>query len=78
MTSIFPLLFSQEYAVECMIREAKEKAYKEAYEEAHEEGKIKAIIECIQYYSVDFEKIKASGLFSERIIQKVESKIAAL
>lgn len=74
MTSIFSLLFSQEYAVECMIREAKEKAYNEAYEE----GKIKAIIECIQYYSVDFEKIKASGLFPERIIQKVESKIAAL
>ena len=56
MSSLFPLLFSQEYAVECMIIEAKEKAYKEAYDEGLEEGKINAIIECIQYYAVDFEK----------------------
>ena len=59
-------LFSQEYAFECLLREAVKK------------GEIEAIIEMIEIGATDFEKIKASGLFSERILQTVESKIAAL
>ena len=78
MTSIFSLLFSQEDAVECMIREAVEKAKEEAKKKFEEECKIEAIIEMIEIGATDFEKIKASGLFSERILQAVESRIAAL
>ena len=78
MSSLFPLLFSQEYAVECMIREVVKKAKEEVKKKFEEEYKIEAILEMIENGATDFEKIKASGCFSERILQAVEAKMTTL
>jgi hypothetical protein len=58
---------SQSEVFDMLINEAKEKG--------KEEGEIKAVIEMIEIGATDFEKVKAAGCFSERVLQEVEASM---